>query len=120
MRVTRRKVPGEERWIVKLDGTAVGEVRVQNTAGGTFMPYRPYRYTDKVADDGDSVLRALTAQSTLDGAVEALAIAGRKPASAAVSDRVTFVGVGMGQKKTDEYAAGIRRRMLDDQNGGDR
>jgi len=118
MRVTKRKVPGEERWIVKLDGTAVGEVSVQNTAGGTFMPYRPYRYTDKVAADGESVLRALTAQSTLEGAVEALAIACGKTASAAVSDRVTFVGVGMGQEKADQFAAGIRRRMLEDGNGG--
>jgi hypothetical protein len=111
MRVTKRKVPGEERWIVKLDGTAVGEVSVQNTAGGTFMPYRPYRYTDKVAADGDSVLRALTAQSTLEGAVEALAIACGKTTTAVVSDRVEVVGVGLTQEQVDKLAEGIRQRM---------
>lgn len=112
MKITKKKVSGESRWIVKIDGAAVGEVSVQNTAGGLFLPYRPCLYTDKVCEDGDKVLRMLGMQSTLDGAVEALALACRKPteAVAVVSDRVTFIGVGMTQKKADQFAAGIRRR----------
>ena len=110
MRVTKRKVRGEDRWVVSVDGRPVGDVSKQAT-GGILLPYRPWRYTEKVAEDGDRVLQAMEMQSTLDGAVESLAIACGKTARAVVSDRVEVVGVGLTQGQVDKLAEGIRQRM---------
>jgi hypothetical protein len=110
MKVTKRKVRGEGRWVVSIDGRPVGDVCKQAT-GGILLPYRPYRYTDERDEAGDRVLRSMAMQSTLEGAVEALAIACGKTERVAVSDRVEVMGVGLTKAQVEELAGGIRRTI---------
>jgi hypothetical protein len=110
MKVTKRKVRGEDRWVVSIDGRPVGDVCKQAT-GGVLLPYRPYRYTDERDEDGDRVLCGMEMQSNLEGAVTALAIACGKAERIAVSDRVEVMGVGLTRKQTEELADGVCRIM---------
>jgi hypothetical protein len=110
MKVTKRKVRGEGRWVVSIDGHPVGDVCKQAT-GGILLPYRPYRYTDERDEAGDRVLRALSMQSTLEGAVEALAIACGKTVMIAISDRVEVMGVGLTPAQVKELAGSIRQTI---------
>lgn len=108
MKVTKRRIGGG--WKVLIDGEQVGGVSPQGTAGGLFLPWRPWLLTGEVGSDGDPVLRMLQPQSSVEGAVEAVRLAAAT-SRAKVTDRIEFIGVGMTQEKTDQFAAGIRRRL---------
>lgn len=110
MKATRRKIPGRTAWEVIVGGEVVGEVFKQGTGDGLFLPFRPAVPTGKIDPEEGPIMRLLLAQSTLEGAVEAVRLATASK-TAAVSDRVTFIGVGMTQEKADKFAASIRRRM---------
>lgn len=111
MKATKRKIPGRNGWEVLVGGVVVGEVFRQGTGDGLFLPFRPAVPTGEVDPEEGPIMRVLQAQSTLAGAVEAVRLA----SAPKVAERVTFVGVGMTQKKADQFAEGIRRRIMEDE-----
>jgi len=116
MKASSRKIRGRNAWEILVDGKVVGEVFRQGTAGGLFMPYRPAVPTGQVDPEDGPVMRVLTAQSTLAGAIEAVLLA-TKAVMGEATDRVTFIGVGMTQGMADRLAAGIRNRIEGDNPG---
>lgn len=110
MKVTKKRIGGG--WQVLIDGKPVGGVSKQGTAGGLLLPWRPWLYTDKVGSDGDQVLRMLQPQSSVEGAVEAVRLAATS-AAAKVTDRVSFIGVGMTADRAAKFANAMRRKIAE-------
>ena len=108
MKVTKKQIGGG--WKVLIDGKQVGGVSKQGTAGGLFLPWRPWLCTDKVGSDGDPVLQMLQPQSSVDGAVEVVRLAATS-AAARVNDRVTFIGVGMTADRAAKFANAMAKKI---------
>lgn len=113
MKTTKRKMRGHNAWEVLIDGKVVGEVFKQGTADGLFLPFRPAVATGKVDPDEGPIMRVLQAQSTLDGAVEAVRLAATS-AAAKVNDRVTFIGVGMTADRAAKFANAMAKKIAEE------
>lgn len=114
MKLTVKLKPGRKtEWIVRSGRKVVAEVNRQLT-GGVKMQYRPYLRIDKPAEGSNYSWKILAARDSLDDAVEVVRSALQPQATAAkVTDRVTFIGVGMTAAQTAKFANAMRRKIAE-------
>jgi hypothetical protein len=122
---TRLKRGRKSEWWVLQGGASkmtVAEIN-RELIGGVSMKYRPYIHMrDKRGPDGedyyirgeDYYLRGLPGCDTLDDAVEAVRSALVPAAVVEVTDRVSFIGVGMTADRAAKFANAMSRKIAEE------
>jgi hypothetical protein len=113
MKLTVKLKPGRKtEWVVRQGRKVVAEINRQLT-GGRKMQYRPYLRLDKPADGSNYSWRILWAEDTLDAAV-ANVEAALSAAPVEVTDRVSFVGIGMTADRAAKFANAMARKIREE------
>jgi hypothetical protein len=115
---TRLKRGRKSEWLVLQGGATkmiVAEIS-RELIGGVSMKYRPYIHMrDKRGPDGeDYYLRGLPGCDTMDDAVEAVRSALVPAAVVEVTDRVSFIGVGMTADRAAKFANAMSRKIAEE------
>jgi hypothetical protein len=114
MKLTVKLKPRRKtEWFVRNGRTVVAEINRELT-GGVKMQYRPYLRLDKPADGSNYSWRILGAEDTLEAAVANVEAAMAEPVAVAVTDRVSFVGVGMTADRAAKFANAMARKIAEE------
>lgn len=105
LKVTKIKSANNNWWAVRRGRKTVGEIVYQMIAPDTMM------YLPLVKVDDGKAWRALRNVESLYEAVDLIEAAIEPVTTAPVTDRIAVMGCGLSQKKTDELAAAIRKRL---------
>ncbi len=112
MKLTVKLKPGRKsEWVVRQGRTVVAEINRQLT-GGVKMQYRPYLRLDKPADGSNYSWRILAAEDSLEAAAANVEAALAEPI--AVTDRVSFIGIGMTADRAAKFANAMSRKIAEE------
>ena len=119
MKLTTRLKRGRkaEWWVLEGGRTkiTVAEI-VRELVGGVEMMHRPYLHMAKPGPDGEPyTLRQLAAKNTLAEAVEVVKAALESHGAVVeVTDRVTFIGVGMTADRAAKFANAMAKKIAEE------